>query len=122
MLGRKPVTQSHIIQLLSDHHLLSAPSILEKMTSQGHAVNKTSVYRALEKLLASGTICKQIFSEDVLLYELRNSHHDHLVCESCGKVEASPCSTEKEIIVHNFTVSHHHLTIFGTCADCSKNN
>lgn len=120
MLGRKPVTQHSILEILTENHLLSAPQILEKMSEQGQKVNKTSVYRALEKLLASGTICKQVFGEDTLLYELRNSHHDHLVCENCHTIQAVECTTQPHITATNFTVSHHHMTVFGTCENCTK--
>lgn len=120
MLGRKPVTQHHITELLKQYHLLSAPQILEKMIESGQKVNKTSIYRAIEKLLAAGTICKQILGQDILLYELRDDHHDHLVCESCGKIQAVACTTPTAITEVDFTVSHHHMTVFGLCADCSK--
>ncbi|MDQ5951721.1 MAG: Fur family transcriptional regulator, ferric uptake regulator [Patescibacteria group bacterium] len=118
MLGRKPIVPSRILDLLTEHHLLSAPQILEKLAEGGKAVNKTTVYRALDKLLAEAAICKQIFAQDTVLYELRSAHHDHLVCENCGKVEAIPCATIPQISKAGFTVSHHHLTVFGACDKC----
>lgn len=122
MLGRKPIIQSRITYLLKEHHLLSAPQILEKMAEDGQKVNKTSVYRALEKLLEAGTVCKQVFMEDILLYELRSAHHDHLVCEECGSVETIPCNTHTEIIKPGFSVSHHHMTVFGHCQNCNTSH
>lgn len=120
MLGRKPVVPSRITDLLTEYHLLSAPQILEKLAKDGRSVNKTSVYRALDKLLAEGSVCKQLFLEDSVVYELRSAHHDHMVCERCGKVEAIACSTNSEVVKPGFTVSHHHLTVFGTCESCTK--
>lgn len=122
MLGRKPVTQSRIIDVLKEHHLLSAPQILEKMSEKGQSVNKTSVYRALEKLMQSGSLCKHTFANDSLLYELRDHHHDHLVCENCGKIEVIECNNTIDLPNSEFKVSHHHLTLFGTCVDCQKKN
>jgi Fur family ferric uptake transcriptional regulator len=50
--------------------------------------------------------------------------HVHLVCRSCGKVEEvapeviSPV-TDRLAAERGFTTDIGHLTIFGTCADCS---
>lgn len=119
MLGRKPIVPSRITELLAEHHLLSATQILEKLSDTGPAVNKTTVYRSLDKLLAEGTVCKQLFAQDVVLYELRSTHHDHLVCESCGSVEAVPCASSPQVSKPGFTITHHHLTVFGSCENCS---
>lgn len=119
MLGRKPVTQARISKILEENHLLSAPDILQKMAKDGTPVNKTSVYRALDKMLAAETICKQIFGSDVVLYELRENHHDHFVCENCGKIEIVACATHPQNSFDGLTVTHHHTTLFGFCENCS---
>lgn len=119
MLGRKPVTQAHIIHLLEENHLLSAPDIVKKMNADGTSVNKTSVYRALDKMLAAEIICKQIFGSDVVMYELRENHHDHFVCENCGKIEVVACTSHPHMTTNNLIVNHHHMTLFGFCESCS---
>lgn len=109
---------AEIIQLLSSNHLLTAPELVEKFHAKGRTVNKTSVYRALEKLEVEGVVCKQNLKDNELVYELRENHHDHLVCMNCGKVIAAECQVTINNPVKDFTIDHHHLTIFGTCSDC----
>ena len=119
-MSRPATVQPAILSLLEKQHILSALQISAELEKSGHDVNKTTVYRALEKLQESGQVCKQIFGNDQLMYELRTAHHDHLVCESCGKVETTNCVNSTPPKIHGFQVSHHHMTIFGKCRACSQ--
>jgi Fur family ferric uptake transcriptional regulator len=106
-----------VIHLLSSHHFLTVPTMVELLHKQGTSVNKTSVYRALEKLLEQGTVCKQNIKDNDLVYELRTHHHDHVVCTNCGKVATVDCQIDSTT-VPGFSIQHHHLTFFGTCDEC----
>lgn len=120
-MGRSPRTQHDICDLLQTHHVLSALELLEKMQQTEPQLNRTTVYRALDKLLEEGKVCRHIFGNDTLVYELRTDHHhDHLVCERCGKVESIECQTKNRSSISGFTISHHHTSFFGICAACNQ--
>lgn len=120
-MARTPTTEFEITTLLEQHHLLSAVDIMEKLALLKKSVNKTTVYRTLDKLLAKGTICRHSLGSDTLYYELRNDHHDHAVCESCGDVLVIECHDHMRNIKtsRDFTPLHHHVTVFGLCGNCS---
>lgn len=100
-------------------HILSAKEIQTKLEKQIPDLNKTTVYRALDKLMEEGKVCRQIFGDDRLMYELRDDHHhDHLVCENCSKVEQIPCQTDRKGVMQGFQINHHHTTLFGICKIC----
>lgn len=111
-----------ILELLKEQHLLTAPQLLEKIHTSGKNVNKTTVYRALDKLLAEGSICKQNLQDNELVYELRDHHHDHLVCNNCKKILVAECQVHLAPQLQDFQVDHHHLTVFGTCAECANSD
>lgn len=117
-MGRTPQTKQAIVTLLSRHHGLSASSLLDQLLLENHRVNKTTVYRALEKLLSDGVVCRQIFTDDTIVYELRTDHHDHTVCEICGKIGAIPCVVPSPSSQQGMTITHHHLTLYGVCEEC----
>ena len=108
-----------IVQLLGEHHLLTAPDLQVKLETFGKRYNKTSVYRALERLLEKDQVCRLSFSSNEILYELRDSHHDHLVCERCGRVQTTHCMVSIPD-TDTFKATHHHLTVFGICDQCEK--
>lgn len=111
------ILRQQILNVLAEHHLLTALQLLTELEKLGKSFNKTSVYRALDKLLADDQICRLSFGTNEIVYELRPHHHDHLVCTVCGKVRAVECSME---LGHyeDFLPDHHHVTVFGLCGDC----
>lgn len=119
-MGRPALLAGHITQILQTQHVLTAPAILMALEADGVSVNKTSVYRALEKLESDGAVCKQTLTGEDIVYELRAEHHDHLVCEVCGSVEKIECLTTTPAVVNGFTIHHHHTTLFGKCKKCSE--
>ena len=109
-----------MIQLLEQHHFLTATQLLEKLRSQGIVVNKTSVYRNLDSFLEDDRICRQSFGEDEFVYELQSGHHDHVQCKVCGKVAEVPCQVSSSQKIAGYVVDHHHLTLYGLCATCQE--
>ena len=101
--------RKQILNLLAEHHLLTAPDILQKLEDVDHPYNKTSVYRAIDKLLNDDQICRLSFGTNEILYELRNHHHDHLVCSNCGSVEAAHCHVEYGEL-GGFKPDHHQIS------------
>ena len=112
--------KKEILQLLEKNHFLTAPQILEKLHKKGLRVNKTSVYRNLDSFLEDDLICQQTFGDDEFVYELQKNHHDHLCCESCGKVEEVSCHVDVPKKIDGYVVNHHHLTMYGLCKDCQS--
>lgn len=119
-----------LTELLTEHHLLTASQMVELLVAQGRPFNKTSVYRALDRMLASKQLCEHYFTaKQGLVYELRSHHHDHVACEQCGRVWTSSCTDERSStsqpiatspLPADFQVSHHHVTWFGICSECQR--
>lgn len=124
--------ESLLTELLTVNHFLTAAQMVEVLAQQGRPFNKTSVYRALDRMLAGRVLCEHYFTaKQGLVYELRSHHHDHVACEHCGKVWASDCEDAQgesrclqgggtSPLPVGFQVSHHHVTWFGVCADCQQ--
>ena len=117
---KKRNLEDKLLVLLRVEHLLTAPEIVTKLTSLDQNYNKTSVYRALDRLLENETICQHHVSQKGVCYELRDQHHDHLQCEHCGLVEKISCTHEHPTSIEGFKVTHHHLTYLGLCQDCQQ--
>ena len=117
-MSRGKLTQQ-IPTLLSTEHLATAPKIIESLASAGFEYNKTSVYRALERLLESGEICRTSLGSQETYYELRHHDHAHLICNTCHRVSATSAISVPQNI-EGFTTDHSHITIFGVCGDCQQ--
>lgn len=86
-------------------------------------VNKTTVYRQIDKLIKEGQIIEVDFGEGKKRYELKSmSHHHHLICQKCAKLE-DVVFEEKDIFSKiekntRFKIVSHNLEFFGYCAKC----
>lgn len=120
MARQSELLSNLIVEMLQREHLLTAPQLLEQLKSKALQYNKTSLYRALDKLLAQDVICKQNFGDNGIQYELRSSHHDHLACTLCGNINSVECTIAPPKEINGFQVDHHHVTYFGTCQQCQQ--
>lgn len=121
-MARTAKVPQKIKDILQKNHLLSVPQMMEIFEKKGEKYNKTSIYRALEKLHKNGEVCKQTFVDNEALYELREDHHDHALCTKCEKIVPIECSHEEEKQIPGFVVNHHHTTIYGLCNNCANSS
>jgi len=89
------------------------------------AIGVATVYRTLKLLCKSGLARELKFRDGVARYEhlYGHPHHDHLVCQHCGKfVEVVDPKIEKLQTLlaerHGFTIESHRTDIYGYCSRC----
>lgn len=106
---------------------LAPPEIVEGCHALGRQVNKTTVYRELERMEQAGVVQKVILSDRKQYFELtERGHHHHLVCTSCDEmqditIEDARLIAQAEIIgkKYNFLITTHAIEFFGLCKQCS---
>ncbi len=116
----------NILTNATDH--LSAEDVYNKIkiAYPDNNIGIATVYRALSFLEEVDLIASIAFGADGKKYESNaKSHHDHLICTSCGKIiEFMDSEIEKRqdkiAKKNNFKISSHSMQLYGTCKDCSK--
>ena len=74
----------------------------------------------------AGILERSHFESGKAVYELNEgTHHDHLVCTSCGKVEEfydAEIEQRQQNIAKDkgWTLQDHAMSLYGLCADCVK--
>ncbi len=90
-------------------------------------INQVTVYRTIDSFLKKSLIHKVDLRKESVFFELKERHHHHMVCTSCGEVEEfdacgllkisslvlSKSKKFKNIIDHSFE-------FFGVCKKCLK--
>ncbi len=104
-----------------------ADDLFFALRKSGKRISKATVYRTLELLTGAGLIRQVDFGRGHRAFELifGRSHHDHLICTSCGKVVEFDDPTVQELqarVCSRFTFrpESHSLRILGQCASCRK--
>ena len=116
-----------LLEILENHHLpLTELEIREKLRQKGRSVNKTTVYRALQYLMAKKIIIATDLGEGKKRFELDSGHHHHLICNNCKKIEEIKVEDginnllKKIRAQKQFAVTGHALEFFGLCKHCNK--
>jgi Fur family transcriptional regulator, ferric uptake regulator len=106
---------------------ISSEELYGLVKKKDPSIGQATVYRTL-KLLSDSKIAKEVdFGDGVTRYEpyYGQSHHDHLICEECGKsievVDERIEQLQEELAAkHGFTLSGHSMYLYGKCRHCSK--
>lgn len=128
--GLKSTAQRGLIVdvfLKTEGHL-STEELYEKVKSVDNSVGQATVYRTMKLLCESGLAREVHFGDGLARYEKYNEdhdHHDHLICQSCGKnlevVDERIESLQEELAKqHGFVLTSHRMYLYGVCSDCRK--
>lgn len=108
--------------LKTSRHPISVASLLAAAKKQTPTLNKTTVYRTLEKLVQDGTVDAVMLKEGTLHYELRShrDHHHHFVCSKCERIYCvDGCVRDLEnLLPRGFSLESHEVTLRGVCKEC----
>lgn len=112
-----------ILELLesTEHHHMSAEEVYKALINQGEDVGLATVYRVLTQFEQAGIVERHNFENNLSVFEIsQDEHHDHLVCDGCGKIiEFHNETIEKEQLAvaekHGFKLSGHSLVLYGIC-------
>ena len=103
-------------------------NIVLDFKKQNLNVSRSTIYRTLNILKELGIVNEVIKFKNKTLYEVAlREHHDHLVCEKCGKIIEFHSKEIEELQNkicndYNFQPTFHRLEIYGICEDCREKN
>ncbi|MDR3480890.1 MAG: ferric iron uptake transcriptional regulator [Burkholderiaceae bacterium] len=109
---------------------LSAEDVYKVLLAENMDVGLATVYRVLTQFEQAGLLHRNHFETGKAVFELNvGSHHDHLVCLDCGRVEEF-FDEEIERRQHKiaeergFAIADHSLALYGHCTkkDCPHSN
>jgi len=117
-----------ILELLeiSNSRHMSAEDVYKKLLEMNEDVGLATVYRVLTQFETAGLVSRHHFEGGHSVFELnQGAHHDHLVCDQCGKVEEFIEETiekcqDKVAEKFGFQMTDHSLYIYGICPECQK--
>ena len=108
---------------------LGAQEIHDQLRASGRAIGLASVYRVLDTLTERGLLQRLELGDGVARFEAirgDHSHHHHLVCHGCGKVETFSDERLERALrdvesKSGYTVAMHDVVVRGACTACADN-
>lgn len=124
---RRTTVNQFILETLEQNRLhLTAQQVYENLHKRLPAVNPSTVYRALERLVHAGKVSVSDMGMGAALYESISSEpHHHLVCQGCGSIitindQAVQSFFHQVERDNQFHVVTNHLILFGYCHKCKN--
>ena len=117
-----------VVELLGRQHCcLTAQEIFDQLRAEGRRVGIASVYRVLEQLSKDGFVQRIDIGAGTTRFEpihAGGEHHHHLVCDSCGRVEAFEDPALERALTRveassGYDVAAHDVVLRGACGDCA---
>ena len=116
-----------ILEILetSETRHVSAEDVYKLLLEADEEIGLATVYRVLTQFEAAGLVTRHHFEGGHSVFEMNQGHHhDHIVCNQCGKVvefveETIERCQEKVAKKAGFSIRDHSLIIYG---DCTRKN
>lgn len=112
-----------VLQSAATH--LTAEEVFQQLDPLGSALNRSTVYRTLERFRDAGIVSETDLGGGVRVYELLAPHpHHHMICRRCNhmlELDDSVVEPMRTAIRdrYGFEARVDHLAIWGVCAGCS---
>ena len=105
---------------------ISVEELYLEVKRRNPRIGYATVYRTIKLLTECGLAAERHFRDGEARYEsAEKSHHDHLICESCGRIvefeEPRIESLQQEIAKRlGFRFTGHKMELYGLCRDCQQ--
>jgi Fur family ferric uptake transcriptional regulator len=105
---------------------MTAEDVFRILLLEHSDIGLATVYRVLTQFEQAGILERSHFESGKAMYELNEgSHHDHLVCTSCGKVEEfydAEIERRQQLVTKNlgWVLQDHAMSLYGLCATCAS--
>lgn len=108
--------------LATEDHLTS-DELHQLVAAEHPSIGLATVYRTLKLFVEAGVASERSFRDGVSRYEVRQPHHDHLICTSCDAIlefenEEIERLQDKVAKSLGFVLTAHRLELYGLCRDC----
>lgn len=107
-------------------HHLTAEDVYRHLIDSDAEIGLATVYRVLSQFEEAGIVHRHHFEGGQAVFELNvGGHHDHIVCNQCGKVEefVDDVIEDRQSRIakqHDFDLRNHSLVLYADCLRCDK--
>jgi len=106
-------------------HAWSIDELHEAVQASLGSADYSSVFRAVGYLEKDGLLDRIDLGDGKSRFEIRDGHHEHIRCESCGRIDEVPGCVLDDAAgqvqkMTGFRVTSHKVVFTGLCRDCRR--
>ena len=107
-----------------DHRHCTAADVISEVQALDPSLHRTTVYRILDRLVGLGVVEQVRLGDGPAIYHVSERAHQHLVCESCGRVVEAPDDLLDEVAAaierdYGFHLRSRATPLLGLCRACA---
>jgi Fur family transcriptional regulator, ferric uptake regulator len=112
--------------IFSKHHHFDPDQLIDDLKAAKRSISRATIYRTLAKLVDAGLLRRiDLGKRTVFEHDYGYPHHEHLVCETCGKMIEFQHGSLEQILLevaseHAFQASGYTLLVRGKCVECNR--
>ena len=113
----------------ASHRHINVEELYNEVKRVNPGIGYATVYRTMKLLTECGLAVERHFRDAEARYESASEgrHHDHLICEGCGKIvefEEERIETLQTEVARRlgFQITGHKMELYGLCRDCQKSH
>ena len=112
-----------IFQAGGQRHM-TAEDVFRVLLNDHSDIGLATVYRVLAQFEQAGILERSHFESGKAVYEINEgTHHDHLICTSCGRVEEfydAEIERRQQLVAseRGWVLQDHAMSLYGLCAAC----
>ena len=105
---------------------MTAEDVFRVLLNDHSDIGLATVYRVLTQFEQAGILERSHFESGKAVYELNEgTHHDHLVCTGCGRVEEfydAEIERRQQMVAKDkgWILQDHAMSLYGLCSECVK--
>ncbi len=108
-----------------ERHAWALDELHQEVVASLGGADFSSVFRATGQLEKEGLVERVDLGDGRARFELRDRHHEHIRCESCGRVAEVPGCVLDDVAAQvqratGFRVTGHKVVFGGTCRECAS--
>jgi len=122
-----PQRETILKTFISNEGHVGIEDLINSAKASDPSIGVATVYRTINLLIECGLARENSLPDGKRFYErmYRQGHHDHLVCNNCGKIVEFEHPLiekfQKEVAIsHDFMLENHKMALYGLCANCNK--
>lgn len=113
------------LMVSGESHAWTLEELKAALARQGVATNFSSVFRAAHQAVEQGLWRKIVLGDGKPRFEPADRHHDHLLCERCGSLEAVACTFTTNLKARieeksGYDIRNHSFLWRGLCPRCKQ--
>jgi Fur family ferric uptake transcriptional regulator/Fur family peroxide stress response transcriptional regulator len=116
------IQRTSILQAIDQAGHINIDEIYDHVKELYPTLSLATIYKNIILMQQNGVIIEVPMNGEKSKYELKKEDHIHLICQSCGTIQDSKITPnrQKALKIENFQIKYSQINLYGLCLSCQQ--